>query len=72
VWHLPLVEWLAARSWRPAGFGGLLLIAAPASLALAFVSYRLIETPFLRMRRAWAAPAAPQADPPAGVSALTT
>jgi peptidoglycan/LPS O-acetylase OafA/YrhL len=44
LWHLPIVEAL-----QP----GALLLAVPLSIAVAVVSYRLIEAPFLRLRRRW-------------------
>lgn len=49
LWHLPLVEAL----WpdRARGFLALLALAGAMSLAVALVSYRVVEAPFLRMRR---------------------
>src|SRR3954471_3733418 len=54
LWHLPLVESVGRHVsiGLPAMFG----IAVPLSIALAFVSYRLVEAPFLRLRRRWATP----------------
>jgi peptidoglycan/LPS O-acetylase OafA/YrhL len=45
LWHLPIVEALARH--------GALLWAVPLSLVAALVSYRLVEAPFLRLRRRW-------------------
>ena len=44
LWHLPIVDALAPHA---------LLLSVPASLAVALISYRLIEAPFLRLRRRW-------------------
>ena len=51
LWHLPIVEALAPHA---------LLLAVPLSLLVAFASYRLIEAPFLRLRRRWSPASAPQ------------
>jgi peptidoglycan/LPS O-acetylase OafA/YrhL len=54
LWHYPVLEWLGP----PAG-GGLAAVlkyaayGVPVCLAVAFVSYRLIEAPPLRLRRRW-------------------
>jgi peptidoglycan/LPS O-acetylase OafA/YrhL len=37
----------------------MLLITVPLAVAAAFVSYRVIERPFLRLRRRWSAASAP-------------
>jgi peptidoglycan/LPS O-acetylase OafA/YrhL len=58
LWHLPIVESLARRSWVPSGYVALLAIAAPLCLAIAAASYFAIEAPFLRFRRRWAPPPA--------------
>ncbi|MDQ1374073.1 MAG: hypothetical protein QOJ09_1411 [Actinomycetota bacterium] len=55
LWHYPIVLALGRRNWVPDGFAPLLLIAVPASLVVAFVSYRVVEAPFLTLRRRWAA-----------------
>ncbi len=66
LWHWPLMDWLP----KPAssGFGGWLLFLAyalPACVAAAFLSFRLIEFPALRLRRRWfAGSTAPQAAGP--------
>ena len=44
LWHLPLVDALAPHA---------LLLSVPLSLLVAVVSYRLVEAPFLRLRRRW-------------------
>jgi peptidoglycan/LPS O-acetylase OafA/YrhL len=44
LWHLPIVEALTP---------GAVLVSVPLSLLAALVSYRLVEAPFLRLRRRW-------------------
>ena len=44
LWRLPIVDALAPHA---------LLLSVPLSLIAAVVSYRLIEAPFLRLRRRW-------------------
>jgi peptidoglycan/LPS O-acetylase OafA/YrhL len=44
LWHLPIVDALAPHA---------LLLSVPVSLAVALISYRVIEAPFLRLRRRW-------------------
>ena len=53
LWHLPLIEAIGSAEWS---FLGLLAVAGPACVAVAFVSYRLVEEPFLRLRTRWASP----------------
>ncbi|MCU1594789.1 MAG: glycosyl transferase group 1 [Frankiales bacterium] len=53
LWHEPLVRHLRTATWGPHGFLALLAVAAPVSIAVALVSYRLIERPFLLRRRQW-------------------
>jgi len=53
VWHVPIIEHLLPHA--PKGTLGLLVVALPSSLAAAAGSYWLIERPFLRFRRPWAA-----------------
>jgi peptidoglycan/LPS O-acetylase OafA/YrhL len=55
LWHLPIVE-----SFEP---GRAVLFAVPLALAAAFVSYRVVEEPFLRLRRPWGATAAHHEEP---------
>src|SRR6185503_5075968 len=68
MWHLPLLEQIGQTSWEPDSFPGLLVVTLPISLAIAILSYRLIEAPFLRLRRRWGATAARTAseEQPAG------
>jgi peptidoglycan/LPS O-acetylase OafA/YrhL len=54
LWHLPILESLTrhhGRGW-PLLAGGMAV-----SLLVAFASYRLIEAPFLRLRRRWSSSA---------------
>jgi peptidoglycan/LPS O-acetylase OafA/YrhL len=67
LWHVPVVLWLAGGhftfsadgltsgySGDPHRFVTLLAYSLPACLLVAAVSYRLIEAPFLRLRKRWA------------------
>jgi peptidoglycan/LPS O-acetylase OafA/YrhL len=52
LWHVPIVEAVARHQTRdlvPLAAAGIVL-----SLVAAAVSYRLVEAPFLRLRRSWA------------------
>lgn len=53
LWHFPIVDHVGAASWAPHGYVGLLAVCVPFAVAVALVSYRLVEAPFLRLRRAW-------------------
>jgi peptidoglycan/LPS O-acetylase OafA/YrhL len=60
IWHFPITSALYGDTgW---GFGGLLPIAAAASICVAVASYALVERPFLRMRLRWGSTAASQLD----------
>jgi peptidoglycan/LPS O-acetylase OafA/YrhL len=52
LWHIPVLIELH-RQGTPNAFGRLLLGTLPLSLLLAAASYRLVEAPFLRLRRRW-------------------
>ena len=56
LWHGPLVEKLQGATWRPTGTTGLLLVSVPVVIPVAFASYYIIESPFLRLRRRWDRP----------------
>ncbi|MCW2968246.1 MAG: acyltransferase, partial [Solirubrobacteraceae bacterium] len=55
VWHWPLVTNLdGGKGLMPAGFKAVLVVLVPLCVAVAAVSYLLIERPALRLRRRWA------------------
>lgn len=55
LWHVPILNQLVKPSVLPdADFPTLFLVAAPLCVLWALLSYRLIEAPFLRLRRRWA------------------
>ena len=62
LWHGPIVQRLSTQSWMPSGFIPLVLISLVLCCAIAVISYRLIESPFLRLRRSWSSSRLP-ADP---------
>jgi peptidoglycan/LPS O-acetylase OafA/YrhL len=66
LWHVPIVEHLSRASWMPAGTTPLLLVAGAVSLAVATLSYLIIERPALRLRGRWenAAPKSPERKEP--------
>ena len=53
LWHGPMVEMLSKAGWMPAGFLPLVAVSLVLCCAVALVSYRVVETPFLRLRRSW-------------------
>jgi peptidoglycan/LPS O-acetylase OafA/YrhL len=57
LWHLPIVYWLHPSA--ASAFAPLLAVSLPLCVAVALLSYRLVEQPFLRMRRSWGAAASP-------------
>lgn len=61
VWHLPLEDWVTG--YEPGVAEGVLvpfLVAIPLCVVVALLSYRLIEAPFLRLRKRWSPASAPQ------------
>jgi peptidoglycan/LPS O-acetylase OafA/YrhL len=58
MWHLPILEQIGQTSWEPDSFPGLLVLSLPICLPVAILSFRCIESPFLRLRRRWGATAA--------------
>ncbi len=59
LWHLPIVYWLHPTA--VSGFGPLLAVSLPLCIAVAVVSHRLVEAPFLRLRRRFSDRGAPVA-----------
>jgi len=69
VWHMPLVHALSdATHW---GFPALLALSLAVCCTVALVSYRVIEAPFLALRRRWSPSAAGQAAPGEPAPALS-
>src|SRR3954468_13835541 len=67
LWHDPIVEALSGAGWMPSGFAPLLAVSLVVCCTIAVASYRVVETPFLRLRRAWSAPrSSPQPPSPYG------
>lgn len=60
IWHLPILNELVGASWVPDGAAGLAVVALPICIAIAALSYVVIESPFLRMRRRWSTASAEQ------------
>ena len=52
IWHVPIIEHLYTHA-TIASFPRLLVVAAPAAIAVAALSYAVIEQPALRLRRRW-------------------
>jgi peptidoglycan/LPS O-acetylase OafA/YrhL len=54
LWHVPIESWMYRRHYAFVHhFGEMALIAIPICLAVGFLSYRLIEAPFLSLRKRW-------------------
>lgn len=51
LWHVPLLDAIAGG--EPMRFTLLAALATPVVLGVAFLSYRMIEAPFLRLRERW-------------------
>jgi peptidoglycan/LPS O-acetylase OafA/YrhL len=62
LWHVPVLDYLTEHSIPSASPGFLLLalVGVPAAIAVALLSYAVIESPFLRLRRQWSRSAADQ------------
>jgi peptidoglycan/LPS O-acetylase OafA/YrhL len=60
VWHLPLEDFITGYDGRTGeGLFQPFVLAIPVCIAVALVSYRLIEDPFLRLRKRWSPASAP-------------
>jgi len=64
LWHEPLIQRMSTASWMPSGFLPLLVAGLVLCCAIAVVSYRFIESPFLRLRRSWSASRLPVDETP--------
>ena len=64
VWHSRVMEHLTGIDGFPQGTVALMAITLAASVAVAFASYRIVEAPFLRLRRRWSTASAPIEEPP--------
>lgn len=53
LWHGPFSEFLYGGSLEDERFAEVLVVAGPLCVLVAFASYRLVEAPFLRLRRSW-------------------
>lgn len=62
VWHSRVQVHVSGIDGFPDGTLAIMLITVPLSVAVAFASYRLVEEPFLRLRRRWSTASAPQQD----------
>jgi len=60
LWHGPIIEWMSRASWMPSGFVPLAAVGAVVCCLVALVSYRLVEAPFLRLRRTWSSARVPE------------
>jgi peptidoglycan/LPS O-acetylase OafA/YrhL len=72
LWHWPIVNEVAGAGWSPAGFLPLLVILVPICVAVALVSYAVIEEPFLRLRRSWSGRSRPSPAPAVTPAVPTT
>jgi len=68
LWHFPLVVHLGSQPWMPHHYLALLAVMVPLSIVVALVSYRLVEAPFLRLRRSWTVPSPAAAGLPQGTA----
>lgn len=53
LWHGPIIESMSKAGWMPGGFVPLVAVGALVCCLIALVSYRVVEAPFLRLRRNW-------------------
>jgi peptidoglycan/LPS O-acetylase OafA/YrhL len=60
LWHGPIIESMSRASWMPSGFVPLAAVGAVVCSLVALVSYRVIEAPFLRLRRTWSSGRVPE------------
>jgi peptidoglycan/LPS O-acetylase OafA/YrhL len=67
LWHYPIVSYLGRH--LDVSFWGLLGIGLLVCLPVAWLSYALVETPFLRLRRRWGSTAGARVGEEAGATA---
>jgi peptidoglycan/LPS O-acetylase OafA/YrhL len=60
LWHGPIIESMSGASWMPSGFVPLAAVGAVVCCLIALLSYRIVEAPFLRLRRTWSSARVPQ------------
>jgi peptidoglycan/LPS O-acetylase OafA/YrhL len=60
LWHGPIIESMSKASWMPGGFVPLAAVGAVVCCLIALVSYRVVEAPFLRLRRTWSSGRVPE------------
>ena len=60
IWHLPILIFLIKHGVDQS-FVPLAVVGLPLAIGVALLSYRVVEEPFLRMRRRWSRAAPPQA-----------
>jgi peptidoglycan/LPS O-acetylase OafA/YrhL len=65
VWHSRVQVHLVGIDGFPQDPAAVILLTLPASVAVAFISYRVVEAPFLRLRRRWSTASAPIVKEPA-------
>jgi peptidoglycan/LPS O-acetylase OafA/YrhL len=66
LWHIYVLEFFLKRDVLD--FGPLVATVLPVSIIVGLISYKLIEEPFLRLRRRWS-PATPKQEQPATAAA---
>jgi peptidoglycan/LPS O-acetylase OafA/YrhL len=55
IWHLPVLRAMIGAGWLPFGYAGDVVVAYCVCVPIALLSYRLVEAPWLRLRRRWSA-----------------
>jgi len=60
LWHGPIIESMSRANWMPMGFFPLAAVGVLICSAIALLSYRVIEEPFLRLRRTWSSARVPE------------